>query len=133
MRAPRLSPELQIAAAVVVLLLSGIISILLYQTLATNAGLLLFFPLLIGSLFVMHIRRVSLSARPERREQKPTDTNLYTQTQELEALQRASLQVTSSLELTQILETILTNASELIHADDVHIFLYDGEHLSFGA
>lgn len=52
---------------------------------------------------------------------------------ELEALHQASLRLTSSLELSPLLEAILEYALELVAADDAHIFLYDGEKLSFGA
>jgi len=52
---------------------------------------------------------------------------------ELEALRRASLKVTSSLELSEVLSAILESTLSLMPADDAHIFLYDGEHISFGA
>ncbi len=52
---------------------------------------------------------------------------------ELEALRQASLHLTSSLDLQPILEAILDHAFKLVAADDVHIFLYDGERLTFGA
>ncbi len=52
---------------------------------------------------------------------------------ELEALRQASLKVTSSLELPEILETLLEAATSLVPADDAHIFLYDGKTLTFGA
>ncbi len=52
---------------------------------------------------------------------------------ELEALRQASLHLTSALELQPILEAILDHAFKLVAADDVHIFLYDGERLTFGA
>ncbi len=52
---------------------------------------------------------------------------------ELETLRRANLRLTSSLELQPVLETILEQAIQLVAADDAHIFLYDGERLSFGA
>lgn len=53
--------------------------------------------------------------------------------QELEALRKASLSLTSRLELRPVLETILSLTLDLVDADDAHIFLYDGEKLSFGA
>ncbi len=53
--------------------------------------------------------------------------------QEVEALRRASLRITSSLDLSTVLEAILESTLELLPADDAHIFLYDGEKLSFGA
>ncbi|MBN2549471.1 MAG: GAF domain-containing protein [Anaerolineales bacterium] len=52
---------------------------------------------------------------------------------ELEALRQASLRLTSSLELQPVLEAILQQALKLVAANDAHIFLYDGERLSFGA
>ena len=52
---------------------------------------------------------------------------------ELEAVHRASLQLASSLELKPLLETILVQITTLLHAYNVHIFLYDGEKLTFGA
>ncbi len=51
----------------------------------------------------------------------------------LEAVRQASLHLTSSLDLQQVLETILEHGQELVAADEGHIFLYDGEQLSFGA
>ncbi len=53
--------------------------------------------------------------------------------QELEALRQASLSVTSSLELQTVLEAILAHTLRLVAADDAHIFLYDGQQLTFGA
>ncbi|NPA91196.1 MAG: GAF domain-containing protein [Chloroflexi bacterium] len=52
---------------------------------------------------------------------------------ELEALRQASLKVTSSLDLSEILETILDAVMSLVPADDARIFLYDGQELTFGA
>jgi signal transduction histidine kinase len=52
---------------------------------------------------------------------------------ELEALRQASLHVTSSLELDEVLQTILESVLKLIPADDTVIFLYDAERLQFGA
>lgn len=53
-------------------------------------------------------------------------------TAELEALRQASLHVTSSLELQPVLEAITEHALQLVSADNTHIFLYDGEELTFG-
>jgi signal transduction histidine kinase/GTP-sensing pleiotropic transcriptional regulator CodY len=53
--------------------------------------------------------------------------------QELEAVRQASLSVTSSLELQTVLEAILAHTLRLVAADDAHIFLYDGQKLTFGA
>ncbi len=52
---------------------------------------------------------------------------------ELEAVRQASLHVTSSLELDDVLQTILQNVLRLVPADDTVIFLYDTERLQFGA
>ena len=52
---------------------------------------------------------------------------------ELEAIRRASLRLTSSLELRPVLEGVLEEALKLAAATDAHIFLYDGERLTFGA
>ncbi len=52
---------------------------------------------------------------------------------ELDALRQASLHLTSTLELQTVLEAILDHTIRLVAADDAHVFLYDGERLSFGA
>ena len=52
---------------------------------------------------------------------------------ELEAVRQASLRLTSSLDLQPVLETILEQAHKLSSTDRTHIFLYDGETLTFGA
>ncbi|MEP7358815.1 MAG: GAF domain-containing protein, partial [Anaerolineales bacterium] len=52
---------------------------------------------------------------------------------ELETLRRASLHVTSSLDLQQVLEAILQQTLQLTGAYNTHIFLYDGKSLRFGA
>jgi PAS domain S-box-containing protein len=52
---------------------------------------------------------------------------------ELQAVRQASLHLTSTLELQPVLETILESALELVSADDAHVFLYDNDHLEFGA
>jgi len=53
---------------------------------------------------------------------------------ELEALQRTSLQLTSSLDLSAVLDSIAESALTLVGATDCHIFLYDeaGETFTFG-
>jgi PAS domain S-box-containing protein len=53
--------------------------------------------------------------------------------QELEAIQQASLSLTASLELPQVLDAILHAALNLVSAQDAHIFLYDEGRLTFGA
>jgi PAS domain S-box-containing protein len=50
---------------------------------------------------------------------------------ELEALQHASLQLTSSLDLTAVLDSIVESALNLIGASDCHIYLYDEETQTF--
>ncbi len=52
---------------------------------------------------------------------------------ELAALHQASLQLTNSLDVEKILGTVIDYAISLIHANDAHIFLYNGETLTFGA
>ncbi len=52
---------------------------------------------------------------------------------QLEVLHQASLHLTSTLELQPILEAILDHALRLVDAYDAHVFLYDGELLTFGA
>lgn len=52
---------------------------------------------------------------------------------ELEALRQASLSLISSLELQPVLEAILQHSLRLATADNAHVFLYDGQRLSFGA
>ena len=46
---------------------------------------------------------------------------------ELAALQEVSLEISSSLDLRNVLDKIARNALQLVHADDVHIFLYDAD------
>ena len=53
--------------------------------------------------------------------------------EELEILRQASLRLTSTLELQPVLEAILQHALQLMSADDAHVFLYDGQQLTFGA
>ena len=52
---------------------------------------------------------------------------------ELEAVHQASLHLTASLELQPLLEAILEHVLRLVSAEDAHVFLYDGEQLTFGA
>ncbi len=49
----------------------------------------------------------------------------------MEALRRASLRLTASLDLEHVTQTILEQAMELSQAWDVHLFLYNGEELTF--
>jgi signal transduction histidine kinase len=55
------------------------------------------------------------------------------QAEQLESLRQASLKLTSSLKLHSVLEVILQQALTLVEASDTHIFMYDGEELTFGA
>lgn len=52
---------------------------------------------------------------------------------ELETIRQASLSLTSSLELPQVLESILRTTLDLVSAENAHIFLYTDDTLSFGA
>ncbi len=54
-------------------------------------------------------------------------------TKELEAIRRAALNLTASLDLPRVLQAILEETLNLVDADDAHIFLYDGHELHFGA
>jgi len=66
------------------------------------------------------------------------NVQLYEQAQRrvaaLEALQRISLQITSSLSLSAVLDTITESALSLVDATDCHIYLYDesSETFTFG-
>jgi hypothetical protein len=53
---------------------------------------------------------------------------------EMDAVVRASLSLTSSLELREVLDVIVTSAFKMLHgANDVHVFLYQDNRLSFGS
>jgi phosphoserine phosphatase RsbU/P len=54
-------------------------------------------------------------------------------TAEIEAIWQASLILTASLELPQVLESILRTTLDLVSAENAHIFLYTDDTLSFGA
>ncbi|MEQ9033476.1 MAG: PAS domain S-box protein, partial [Aggregatilineales bacterium] len=54
-------------------------------------------------------------------------------TSELTALHQASLQLTRTLDMQTVLDTVLDYAILLVNANDAHIFLYDGNALTFGA
>ncbi|MEA3351531.1 MAG: ATP-binding protein [Chloroflexota bacterium] len=53
--------------------------------------------------------------------------------EQLEVLRQASLSLTSSLTMQSVLDAILEQSLKLVNADDAHVFLYDGEQLSFGS
>ncbi|HEY5729186.1 MAG TPA: sensor domain-containing diguanylate cyclase [Anaerolineales bacterium] len=59
---------------------------------------------------------------------------LKQQSEELDALKKLSINLTSSLDLPDVLDALVLEAMQLIpNASDVHIFLYKNENLSFGA
>ena len=59
---------------------------------------------------------------------------LRQQTAEIDALKHISRNLTTSLELSQVLDCVVTEAMHLIkNAHDTHIFLYEGDKLFFGA
>lgn len=59
---------------------------------------------------------------------------LKQQTQELDALKKLSINLTSSLDLPDVLDAVVTEAMRLIeNARDINIFLYRNHKLSFGA
>jgi len=59
---------------------------------------------------------------------------LKQQTEELDTLKKLSINLTSSLDLPDVLDAVVTEAMRLIvNARDVNIFLYKNQKLSFGA
>ena len=61
-------------------------------------------------------------------------TMLKQQTDELDALKKLSINLTSSLDLPDVLDAVVTEAMRLIeNTRDVNIFLYKNQKLSFGA
>ena len=59
---------------------------------------------------------------------------LKQQTDELDTLKKLSIHLTSSLDLPDVLDAVVTEAMRLIdNARDVNIFLYKNHKLSFGA
>src|SRR5215216_6809004 len=59
---------------------------------------------------------------------------LKQQTEELDALKKLSINLTSSLDLPDVLDAVVTEAMRLIeNARDINIFLYKNHKLSFGA
>jgi len=59
---------------------------------------------------------------------------LKQQTDELEALKKLSIHLTSSLDLPDVLDAVVSEAMRLIaNTHDVHIFLYKNKKLTFGA
>lgn len=56
-----------------------------------------------------------------------------TRRRELEAVRKASLQLTSQLNLDKLLESLAASVSELVQPSDVHIFHYDDGVVKFGS
>ncbi len=52
---------------------------------------------------------------------------------ELEAVYSASNQLIQSLDLSEVLDTVLSSVMQLVPATNAQLFLYDGEHLTFGS
>jgi PAS domain S-box-containing protein len=77
--------------------------------------------------------RLYEQAQSEIDERRRAEKALQRRVAELEALRKASLRLTSSLELKPVLDSLLEQALELSGANDAHIFLYDGERLTLGA
>ncbi len=101
--------------------------------LVAYGGLAVLCATLAAGLVTVRMRRVQQQLLYELDRRNASDAEINKRNSELEALRRASSQLTTSLNLKLILETILKNAAELVRADDVHVFLYDGNHLTFGA
>ena len=93
-----------------------------------------FFPLdgmngrFLGHVLVCAVRTTDVKLKIKETLQE-TETRLA----ELQVVIQASLSLAASLELQSALNSILENAMAFVPADDAHIFLYDGEHLEFGA
>ncbi|MEP7290557.1 MAG: ATP-binding protein [Chloroflexota bacterium] len=115
-----------VALNTVLILLSGTGSALSSGTLMGHA-VLFFFTIALGA-----YRQLSSRLSSELLKRQALEAAEHQRSAELEAVYRASLQLTSTLELMPILDTILTQVSTLLHAQNLHIFLYDGEKLSFG-
>jgi PAS domain S-box-containing protein len=83
---------------------------------------------------LMSIQLKDTYARLEKRlvEREKAEDALRRDTEQLETLRQASLQLASKRSLKPVLDTVLEYVMNLIPADTAHIFLYDGEHLSFG-
>ena len=100
----------------------------------------------IGILDIRHLERGGFDQEDVRAMEMLADqlavavenSRLYGETRrrvaELTAVQETSLRVVSSLDIGAVLDTVARNALELVGADDVHIFLQDGEEgdLAFG-
>ncbi|MBI3912920.1 MAG: GAF domain-containing protein [Chloroflexi bacterium] len=74
-----------------------------------------------------NLRAVAEQLRGREASLSQTSAELAQRVGELVALREIGEQLTASLNLNQVLDTIGKSALKLIHADDVHIFLYDSE------
>lgn len=72
-----------------------------------------------------------LDSMRETRKLRQTEDALRYRVKEMETLREASLRLTSSLSLQEVLVAILELARQLVNADEAHLFAYDGERLSF--
>ncbi len=121
-------------AAMLNLLLVGLIDSVELQSVTFQAGLivggfvLVFFVYALGT-----FHDLSERLRQELARRKLVERDEQQRSAELEAVHNASLQLTSSLELKPVLSIIVQQAIRLLNAQEIHIFLYDGENLSFGA
>lgn len=86
-----------------------------------------------GGPALMYTLQTAAAAQAQPQNQPEHLLSLEKQLQEYQAIHQASLTLSSDLELSAVLASILKNALVLIPADDAHIFLYDGKKLSFGA
>ncbi|MEO8612443.1 MAG: ATP-binding protein [Chloroflexota bacterium] len=89
--------------------------------------------LLVIGLGAAKLLEINNRLRQQQQERDRIEQALQRRNDEIEALQQASLQITSQLELKPILETIIQNVLALVRAEDVHIFLYEDNLLTFGA
>ena len=104
-----------------------------WDALVDAGGLLGFIVLLVSGLATVKVREINQALRQQLRERSLLDEEMQRRNAELEALRHASFQITHNLELKPILETIVETVLKLVHAEDVHVFSYDGQRLTFGA
>lgn len=88
---------------------------------------------LIRELEALRWRVAELEGREQAQTQAALEGRAREWAAELEAIRQASLSLTSSLELPQVLEAILQATLGLVAAENAHIFLYADDQLSFGA
>ncbi len=72
-----------------------------------------------------------LDSMQETRKLRQAEDLLRYRVKELETLREASLRLTSSLSLQEVLVSILELARQLVNADDAHLFAYDGVDIHF--